>query len=147
MGHRKPFYSVAGVIIGVLALGLTIFHFFAAPLEPAPTLKSSLVELAQLAKGAIADAVRQETASPSPLAKGRMSLDLKMIYGTVALGILAISCGLCAMLRREEPILRYLAMTLGGSVIIWQASLMAAGIILVIVALLIVIMLLNGVVL
>ena len=129
--------GVVGTIVGLVALGVAIFHFFLGPIEPPPPLGEVLAEVASDLKDALAAKLQGGDPQPQPTDFGPDRLVDALV---IALGFVALALGVVGFVRREEWRPNGTAITLGSAAIAFQ---FAIAIVAVIVALFLVIHLLE----
>ena len=120
--------GMAGTIIGLLALGAAVFHFFYGPLETPPPVEETVADLAVNLKNAITAKIEGETYQ-APV-EASHNIDDYVRYGTIALGFIALALGVMGFVSKEEWRPSGAAIALGGAAITFQFTVYIAGAIL-----------------
>ncbi|MDM5270712.1 hypothetical protein PGH07_00800 [Sulfurovum sp. zt1-1] len=123
--------SNIGTIIGLIALGIAIFHFFLGPIEKSPTLEEYVAEKTISIKSAISSKLKGEEV----VTRQERSIGTDEIVGYVViiLGFAAICFGVIGFLKKEEWKVSSVAVTIGASALIFKFAIAVAGAILLIV--------------
>lgn len=125
---RTRAIGLIGVVFGLLALGLALFHFWLGPLEPTPTLEEVVAEKALSIKARAVAKLTGERIQDSPQPQTR-SLDAWVDILTVGFSFVAITCGVIAFIRREDRRATASAVLLGVGAIGFQFLTLALSVI------------------
>ena len=123
--------SNMGTIIGLIALGIAVFHFFLGPIEKAPTIEEYVAEKAVSIKSAISSKLKSEEIAVTSKAK-EIGPDKILEYIVVALGFIAICFGVFGFLKKEDWKVSSVAISMGASALIFKFAIAVAGAIIVI---------------
>ncbi len=116
--------SNIGTIIGLIAIGIAVFHFFLGPIEKTPTIEEYVAEKAVSIKSAISSKLKGEEIVA---ASKEIGPDRILEYIVVALGFIAICFGIFGFLKKEEWKVSSLAISMGASALIFKFAIALAG--------------------
>ena len=122
---RKPIYSIIGLCLGSLSLLLALFHFWAGPFAPQPTLEKSMTEVVSSLKNAAENVVKGIDA-PDETIKKSWTIDDIIDVIIPMLGGLAIILALIGFAIKEPGRIAIGGIVLGASGIIFQLVAMLA---------------------
>ncbi len=124
--------GLVGTGLGLLALGIAVFHFFFGPIEPPPPIESVVAETTVKLKEALTVKLRggEYKAPPSERAFGP---DKAIEYSVIVLGFVAVVFGVIGFVQREEWRPSGMALALGGGAIAFQFAIAVVGAILAII--------------
>lgn len=131
MEKNKSIFGIIGIIIGSVALLLSLLHFWAGPFSPKPTLESVVAEKAASIRKAAIDALKGK----EPVKKTFVSTwdaDKVTDVITALLGGIAIILGIISFAKREQNRVAGGAAALGVSAIAFQFIAMYAMVLLVV---------------
>ena len=126
MEGTKSTYSFIGIGVGSIALILALFHFWAGPFSPQPTLEDIVAEKAVAIKKATIAAMKGREIEKSPQ-EFTMDTDKALSIATALLGGIAIILGVFGYARKEPMRVAGGAAVLGGSAIAFQFAALALG--------------------
>jgi hypothetical protein len=118
--------SNIGAIIGLIALGIAVFHFFLGPIEKTPTIEEYVAEKAISIKSVISSKLKGEELINTPQDKS-LGPDEIVGYGVVVLGFIAICFGVIGFLKKEEWRVSSVAVSIGVSALIFKFAVAVAG--------------------
>lgn len=124
--------GLIGTLIGLLALGVAIFHFFFGPLEPPPPLETVVAETTVKLKNALA-ATLEGKEYVAPAQESKRGLDKLVDNAVIVLGFFALALGVIGFVQREEWRASTMAVALGGGAIAFQFAVVVVGVILAII--------------
>jgi hypothetical protein len=111
--------GVIGTIVGLVALGVAIFHFFLGPIEPPPSLGAVVAEVASDVKEALAAKLQGRENAPE-----RQALDFGpdriVDIAVIVLGFIALALGVVGFVKREEWRPSGTAIALGSAAMAFQ---------------------------
>lgn len=119
-------YSSIGSIIGLIALGIAVFHFFLGPIEKQPTLEEYVANKAISIKSAISAKMKGEEVVSSQK-DNKVDADDIVAYSVASLGFIAIVFGVIAFLKKEEIKNCGVSITLGAAAIAFKVAIAIAG--------------------
>ena len=123
--QKSKVFGLWGIGVGAFALLLVLFHFYAGPLSPTPTLEQSVAEKAVAIRDATVAALKGEEVKA---AKSReMNLDRALEVGAAVLGGLAVILGVIAFARHESVRAAVGGPVLGAGAIAFQFAAVALG--------------------
>jgi hypothetical protein len=120
--------SFIGIGIGATALLLALFHFYAGPFSPQPTLEDSVAEKAVAIRDATIAALKGEEKEKETVIS-EMNLDKGVQIATALLGGIAIILGVIGFAKKESIRVAGGAAALGGGAIAFQFLTVALGVI------------------
>lgn len=129
MEKNKSLFSFIGMGAGAIALLMALFHFYAAPLSPQPTLEDTVAEKAVKIRDATIAALKGEEREKEMVSVSNYDLDRIVQIATALLGGLAIILGVIGFVRHEPLRAATGAAVLGGSAIAFQFLMIALGLI------------------
>lgn len=123
-GSRQTFGTI-GIVIGGIALMLALFHFWAGPFAPQPTIDSYVAEKAASIRQKTIDALSGKDVKPESFST---KYDADKIAGvlTALLGGIACILGIISFAKKESIRLSGSAAALGVSAIAFQFIAMLA---------------------
>lgn len=119
---RSRKFGLAGTWVGLVALGIAVFHFFFGPIDPQYPVEKIDTRVINKWKIAIATHTPDQPLGPDRLLE----------YSVVVLGFAAIAFGTIGFIDREEPHPSGAALALGGGTITFQFFIAIIGAVLVI---------------
>ena len=124
--HR---FGLIGTLIGLLALGAAIFHFFFGPIEAPPPLEAVVAETTANLKNALT-ATLEGKEYVAPARETKRGLDKLVDNGVIVLDFIAVAFGVIGFVQREEWRASLMALTLGSGAIAFQFAVVVVGAIL-----------------
>lgn len=132
-GNGKPRkLGLAGTVIGIIALGIAIFHFFFGPLEQPPSVEEVVAETAVKLKGAFAAKLKGETYEAERRSEGLKPDDL-LRHTVTVLGFVAIVLAAIGFIQHEDWRASSVALALGAGAIVFQFTVAVIGAVLAII--------------
>lgn len=125
---RPRVLGVLGAVIGLMAMVVTVLHFYLGPIKEPPTVESFVAEKAVGIKQAIEARIKGETHRPQVDTQA-FDPDLMLQRGSMIAALAAVSLGVFGFLRKEEAMPSGLAVGLGGATVVFSLSIVIAGII------------------
>jgi hypothetical protein len=122
--------SFIGIGLGSIALLLALFHFYAGPFSPQPTLEDTVAEKAVAIRDATIAALKGEEKEKKTV-MSEMNLDKGVQIATALLGGIAIILGVVGFDKKESIRVASGAAVLGGGAIAFQFLTVALGVIIV----------------
>ena len=122
--------SFIGIGLGSIALLLALFHFYAGPFSPQPTLEDTIAEKAVAIRDATIAALKGEEKEKKTV-MSEMNLDKGVQIATALLGGIAIILGVIGFAKKESIRVASGAAVLGGGAIAFQFLTVALGVIVV----------------
>lgn len=126
MENTKSLLSFIGIGIGSISLLLALFHFYAGPFSPKPTIEDSVAEKAIAIRNATIAALKGEKQEKKEI-KIEMDLDKAIDITTALLGGIAIILGVIGFAKKESLRVVSGAAILGVSAIAFQFLTIALG--------------------
>ena len=118
--------SNVGAIIGLIALGIAVFHFFLGPIEKQPSIEEYVAEKAISIKSVISSKLKgKEVIGVSD--HNTIGPDEIVGYGVVVLGFIAICFGVVGFLKKEEWKVSSVAVSIGVSALVFKFAVAVAG--------------------
>jgi hypothetical protein len=125
---RKPrALGVFGSITGLLALIVTVLHFYLGPIAEPEPIENFIADKTVSIKNAITGKLKGEKYIALERAKP-FNPDLLVVRGTIITALAALSLGVFGLLRKEEYLPSGLAVGLGGATVVFSFSIAIAGI-------------------
>ena len=124
---KKNQLGSLGVLLGLIALAIAIFHFWLGPVNtPEKPLSESLTEKTINLKESLQAKLKGED-EPNVGRENQIDINRAIIISSVTIAFLAIVCGVISFLKREE--LRYCASAtvIGGSALAFHFIIVAIG--------------------
>ena len=122
--------SLAGITIGSIALLLSLFHFWAGPFSPQPTLEDIVAEKAiSIKERAIAKLTRKENSKS--VSRQPLNTDGKLQLATAILGGLAVILGVVGFAFKDPLRIAGGSVFLGAFAIAFQFAAYAIGVLVV----------------
>lgn len=138
---RKPRrIGVIGSIVGAVALGIALFHFFFGPLEQPPSVEDLVAETAVNLKNAFDAKLQGKTYEPATT-PSRLDADELLRRSVIVLGFIAIVLAAVGFVQHEDWRASTVAIVLGAGAIVFQFTVLVLGAIL---ALLLIFIVLNA---
>ncbi|MEM6999096.1 MAG: hypothetical protein AAF419_04595 [Pseudomonadota bacterium] len=132
MENKKSLLGFIGIAIGSVSLLLALFHFYAGPFAPQPTLEDTVAEKAAAIRNATISALKGEEPKKKTM-KFEMDSD-KLIQITVSLlGGIAIILGVVGFATKESSRVAGGATVLGIGAIAFQFLTVALGALIVVI--------------
>ncbi len=132
MENNKSILSFIGIGIGSLSLLLALFHFYAGPFSPQPTLEDTVADKAVAIRDATISALKGEKREKEP-AKIELNLDKTTDIATALLGGIAIILSVIGFAKKESIKVASGAAVLGASAIAFQLFTVALGVLVVVI--------------
>ena len=129
---RSSKLGLIGTVIGLVALGIAVFHFFFGPLESPPPIENVVAETTAKLKEAITTKL-QGGEYEAPVQEKKLGPDKMVEYLTITLGFVAIVFGVISFVQREEWRPSAMAFALGVGAITFQYAVALVGAILIII--------------
>ncbi len=133
--QQQPVWSLFGtasLIAGAASLLIALFYFWAAPLEPQPSLERTIAETAVNISKEVVRVIRKE---PAVLEQKAWTLDRTVPLAAVICGALALILAAVGYVRREDhrPVVAGAALGAGavGFQFLSWIALMGAGLVLI----------------
>ncbi len=130
MENKKSLLSFIGIGIGSISLLLALFHFYAGPFSPQPTLEDTVAEKAVAIRDATIAALKGEEKEKKTV-MSEMNLDKVVQITTALLGGIAIILGVVGFAKKEPVRVASGAAILGSGAIAFQFLTIALGVIVV----------------
>ena len=126
---KKPrAFGVMGTVLGLIALIVTVLHFYLGPIAEPEPVESFIAEKTVTIKNAISAKLKgEEYTAPAPAAD--IDPDVIVDRGAMITALIALSLGVFGFLRKEEYLPSGLALGLGGATVVFSVSIAIAGII------------------
>lgn len=118
--------SFIGIGIGAMALLLALFHFYAGPFSPQPTLEDTVAEKAVAIRDATIAVLKGEEREKKTV-RSEMNLDKALQVGTALLGGIAIILSVIGFAKKESIRVAGGAAALGSAAIAFQFLTIALG--------------------
>lgn len=123
---RENRLSNIGSLIGLIALGIAVFHFFLGPIEKTPSVEEYVAEKAISIKSAISSKLKgKEITSTSK--EEPLGVDEIVGYSVVLLGFIAICFGVIGFLKKEEWRVSSMSIAIGASALVFKFAVAIAG--------------------
>ena len=132
MESNKSLLSFIGIGIGSIALLLALFHFYAGPFSPQPTLEDTVAEKAVAIRDATISALKGEKREKESN-KIEWNLDKVTDVTTALLGGIAIILSVIGFAKKESAKVAGGAAVLGASAIAFQLFTIALGALIVVI--------------
>ena len=126
MKESRSTIGFIGIGIGAIALLVAIFHFWAGPFSPQPSLEKTVAEKAVAIKNATIAALKGEEFKDEVAAR-KIDLDQGLRIGASVLGGLAIILGVVSFAKKEPLRVGGGAAVLGGAAVAFQFAIIALG--------------------
>ncbi len=130
MENESSKLSFIGIGVGSVALLLALFHFYAGPFSPQPTLEDTVAEKAVAIRDATIAALKGEEKEKKTV-MSEMNLDKGVQIATALLGGIAIILGVIGFAKKESIRVSSGAAVLGSGAIAFQFLTVALGVIVV----------------
>ena len=125
---KKNQVGTIGVVLGLVALAIAIFHFWLGPFNQQDRpLSQTVAEKAIALKESLKAKIKGET-GPSLKSESRFDIDRAIIISSVASAFLAIVCAVISFLKREDLRFSASAAVIGGSALAFHFIVVAIGI-------------------
>ena len=122
-------FGLPGVAIGIIALGMALFHFWLGPISPPPPMEVTIADHAVKIKKAVEAKIKGEKYKAPPTPSNRFDGDRMFDVATIAAGFLAIILAVVSFIRHESIRVSGSAVALGGGAIAFQFLTVALGVI------------------
>jgi hypothetical protein len=132
MENNKSLLSFIGISIGSVSLLLALFHFYAGPFSPQPTLEDTVAEKAVAIRDTTISALKGEKREKKST-KLEWNLDKVTDITTALLGGIAIILGVLGFAKKESTKVAGGAAVLGASAIAFQLFTVALGVLVVVI--------------
>lgn len=119
-------YSTYGSIIGLVALGIAVFHFFLGPIEKQPSIEEYVANKTVSIKNVISAKMKGEEIT-TPNKEKTIDADDIVDYSIASFGFLAIVFGVLGLLKKEEMKSSGIAISLGLGAIAFKVAIAIAG--------------------
>lgn len=126
MAQKSSTIGFVGITFGAVALLLAVFHFWAGPFSPQPSIEKTVAEKAVAIKNATVAALKGEQIEEARTPR-KIDLDQSARIATSALGAVAIILGVVSFANREPLRVGGGAAVLGGAAIAFQFAVIALG--------------------
>lgn len=126
MEESRSVIGFIGIGVGAIALLVAIFHFWAGPFSPQPSLEKTVAEKAVAIKNATIAALKGEEIKDE-VAPRKIDLDQGLRVGASVLGGLAIILGVVSFAKKEPLRVGGGAAVLGGAAVAFQFAIIALG--------------------
>lgn len=122
-------WSLAGMILGAVALMLSVFHFTAGPFtSPTQTLEHIVADKVSAVKTGIIAGLKGEEPHSDPR-KSTPDIDALLDNAGIGMAIIALLCAFIGGIRKESTWSVSGAMLFGGSTLAFYAILLYVGLI------------------
>lgn len=121
-------FGLVGVVVGVVAFGLALAHFWAGPFSPKPLLEEVVAEKAGKIRDAVVAKLNGEEKS-APAQAQSFDIDRAVTITTIVASFLAIVLAVVSYIRREDKRVTGSAMALGGMALAVQYLAVAISVI------------------
>jgi hypothetical protein len=115
-----------GVVIGVVAFGLALAHFWAGPFSPKPPIEEVVADKAVKIRNAVVAKLKGEEKAAAAHAQS-FDTDRVVTISTIAASFLAIVLAVVSYIRREDKRISGSAVALGGVALAVQYLVVAIG--------------------
>ena len=122
---KNPF-GLVGLVVGVLALGGALAHFFVGPINPPPPLETIAAEKVVKIKESIAAKLRGEELPQTGTVRG-WDADRVVETSTAMTGFLAMVLAIVSFIRREDLRVSGSAAAVGAGAVAFQFVIAALG--------------------
>ena len=131
-GPKRSRFGVAGLVLGCVALGAALAHFWLGPLEPPKPLEHSVAETAVKIKKAMESKLRGELL-PTEQTPRQFDNDQIATAGTIGAAFFSIVLAVISFVRREDLRVSGSAAALGAGAIAFEFAALALGVIVVVI--------------
>jgi len=115
-----------GVVVGVVAFGLALAHFWAGPFSPKPPLEEVVAEKAVKIRDAVVAKLKGDE-NTAPAQAQSFDTDRVVTISTIVASFLAIVLAVVSYIRREDKRVSGSAVALGGVALAVQYLAVAIG--------------------
>ena len=122
-------FGLFGVVFGIIALGMSLFHFWAGPITPPQPMEETIADHAVKIKKAVEAKLKGEEYKAPSSKSSRFDGDRIFDIATIAAGFLAIVLAVVSFIRHESMRVSGSAVALGGGAIAFQFFTVALGVI------------------
>ena len=129
---KKNTCSVIGMVIGMVALGVAVFHFFLGPIEEPPPLEEYVADKAAAIKDNLMSRMKGEELKEVQVEKSSLSPDEIVTGSSAGAGFIALILAALGFVRREDRRMNCMALAFGGGAVAFQFLIMALCTVLVI---------------
>ena len=119
--NKKSIYGIIGIVVGSIALLLSLIHFWAGPFAPKPTIESVVAEKAASIRKAAIDAIKGKEPEKRTFVS-KWDADKITDVITALLGGIAIILGTIGFDRKEQNRIVGGAAALGVSAIEYECE-------------------------
>ena len=122
-------FGLTGVAIGIIALGMALFHFWLGPISAPPPMEETISDQAVKIKRAVEAKIKGDEYKAPSTNSNRFDGDRIADIATIAAGFLAIVLAVVSFIRHESIRVSGSAVALGGGAIAFQFLTVALGVI------------------
>lgn len=119
-------FGFVGVVVGVVAFGLALAHFWVGPFSPKPPLEEVVAEKAVKIRDAVVAKLKGEEKA-TPAQAQSFDTDRVVTISTIVASFLAIVLAVVSYIRREDKRVSGSAVALGGVALAVQYLAVAIG--------------------
>src|SRR5262245_54832097 len=120
-------FALVGVVVGALAFGISIVHFFFGPIVSPPPLEEVVADKAAEVRSRVIAKLKGDEAPPPEPESSRFNADNVVMGGAAVSGFVALMLGVVGFVRREDLRMTGSAAALGATAIAFQFALVALG--------------------
>jgi|GEM_PF-1996717 len=120
-------FAVIGLVLGIIALGVGLTHFFAGPIDPPPLLEELVADKAVKITQAMTAKLKGEEYLSSSSESDQFGPDRMIELTTVILGFIALVLAAFSFIQKEDPKISGMAAAFGGGAIALQFLILALG--------------------
>lgn len=130
---RKNPFGTWGVILGLLAFGAGLMHFWIGPIETdTRTVKQKIVDKTFAIKDSLAAKISSQPSRANPEPHTTFDVDKAVSNGTIVFAFFAIAFAVFSFLKREDRRYTGTALVLGGATLAFQFLLVAIGVVIIV---------------
>ncbi len=122
-------FGMIGVVLGVIALGMALFHFWSGPISPSPAVEVTIADQACKIKKAVEAKIKGKKYKRAIARTSRFNGDRIVDMATIGTAFLAIILAVISFIRHENIRVCGSAVVLGGGAIAFQFLTVALGVI------------------
>ena len=119
-------FGLVGLVVGVVAFGLALAHFWAGPFSPKPPREEVVAEKAVKIRDAVVAKLKGEEKA-APARAQAFDTDRVVTISTIVASFLAIVLAVVSYIRREDKRISGSAVALGGVALAVQYLAVAIG--------------------
>ncbi len=119
--------GIIGVFLGVISLGMALFHFWYGPLDKQPTLEDAVAEKALSIKERVISKIKGDRTPQYAQTQKTYDKDQIFDFATVGLAFIAIVFAVMSFVKREEKRACIAAALLGVGAITFKFLTLALG--------------------